>query len=134
MSSKAVRTSPLDLAQKAARAAGDKKGRDLALHRVEGLVHYADYFVFATGTNRRQVQAIADELENLADDLGLTARVEGYASGWWVLVDLGDVVVHVLQPEARSYYDLDHLWADAPTVAVAPEKSKRSIRDARIAR
>ena len=87
--------------------------------------------MFVTGASRRQVQAIADELESVCAEKGETIRAEGYPSGWWILLDLGAVIVHVFQPDARTYYDLDHLWADAPEVAVTP--AKPMIRDARAA-
>lgn len=108
----------LDWALDVAEIAQDKKGREVALLEVDGLVDYADYFVFVTGGNRRQVQAIADSIENEAKDRDHAARVEGYSSGWWVVLDVGGVVVHIFQPEARNYYELEHLWADATRVAL----------------
>ncbi|MFN0206600.1 MAG: ribosome silencing factor [Planctomycetota bacterium] len=101
-----------------AAVATDKKGRDVRILRVDEFVDYADYFVFVTAANRRQVQAIAEAVETLAKNEGLAVRVEGYASGWWAIFEAGGVVMHIFQPEARSFYDLDHLWADAHSVAI----------------
>jgi len=113
-----------------ARIADEKKGRDIAIREVTGVVGYADYFVLVTGASRRQVQAIADDLEAACAEKGESVRREGYPSGWWILLDFGAVIVHLFQPDARTYYDLDHLWADAPEVATA---AKPLIRDARAA-
>jgi ribosome-associated protein len=106
----------LTLARRVAAIAEDKKGTDLAILDVEALVGYADFFVLATGSNRRQVQAIADAVDAEVKASGSRPRVEGYASGWWVLLETGGVILHVFQEDARAFYGLDHLWADAPRV------------------
>jgi len=81
----------------------------------------ADYFLVCTARNRRQLKAVADAVAKDAPRVATRGRhVEGAAGGRWVLLDLGDVVVHVFDPEARAYYDLESLWADAPRVPVAP--------------
>lgn len=120
-------------AREMAAIAEDKKASDVVIRCVDGLVTYADYFVFATGANRRQVQAIADAVERPIKEVGGRPHVEGYASGWWVLLDHGGVVLHVFQPDARAFYGLDHLWADAPSVAPRPatrRTASRVVRDA----
>lgn len=132
LSTETPRIEPLELARMTARIAEGKKGVDISIREVGALVGYADYFVFVTGSSRRQVQAIADEIESEMRERGGALRTEGYPSGWWVLLDHGSVVVHVLQGEARAYYDLDHLWADAPSVSVEPPKP--ALRDVRAAR
>lgn len=74
----------------------------------------ADYFVLATGQNRNHVRAIYDELHVRLKAAGERHRpVEGAELGWWIVMDYGDVVVHVLQPEAREYYGLERLYSDA---------------------
>ena len=74
----------------------------------------ADYFVIATGQNRNHVRAIYDELHVRLKAMGEQHRpVEGADLGWWIVLDYGDVVVHLLQPEARDFYDLEHLYEDA---------------------
>lgn len=113
----------LQLALDVAAAAEDRKGHDIAVLDVESLADFADHFLFVTGANRRQVQAIADAIEAVGRERDLRVRVEGYASGWWVVVDLGTTVAHVFQTEARRFYDLDHLWADATRISL-PERVK----------
>jgi ribosome-associated protein len=80
------------------------------------LVAYTDVFVLLSARNRRQVEAIADEVRRVGkDDLGLTVRgVEGLPAGRWVLVDFGSVVVHIFEESLRGFYNLDGLWSDAP--------------------
>ena len=77
----------------------------------------ADLFVICSGRGERQVQAIADSIVERAKDAGrVPVGVEGYASGRWVLIDLGDVIVHAFVPEERDLYKLERLWGDAPGV------------------
>jgi ribosome-associated protein len=98
-----------------ARAGLDKKAEDVLVLDVRGLTSYADYFVIMTAESDRQAGAIADHVEETMKAQGATkVGVEGYESGRWILVDYGDVVAHVLSREARAFYDLEGLWADAP--------------------
>jgi len=102
-----------------ARAGLDKKAEDVLVLDVRGLTSYADYFVLMTAESDRQAAAIADHVEETMKAQGATkVGVEGYESGRWILVDYGDVVAHVLSREARGFYDLEGLWADAPRVQV----------------
>jgi ribosome-associated protein len=102
-----------------ARAGLDKKAEDVLVLDVRGLTSYADYFVLMTAESDRQAAAIADHVEQTMKAQGATkVGVEGYESGRWILVDYGDVVAHVLSREARGFYDLEGLWADAPRVQV----------------
>ncbi len=81
------------------------------------LMVLTDYFVIANGTNPRQVSAIGDEVARAMKGLKVPVLgVEGTREGRWALIDLGDVVVHVFDETTRSFYDLEHLWADAPRV------------------
>lgn len=89
------------------------------------LVGIAEYFVLVSAANRRQTQAIADSILAALPESSRRGRTEGYSLGWWVLMDFGPVIVHVLQEEARSYYGLDHLWADAPQVPLGAAKPRR---------
>lgn len=107
-----------------AHIAEDRKGRDISIREVDQLVDYADYLIFVTGANRRQVQAIADSIEGEMREEGRRPKLEGYETGWWVLLDLGDVLIHILQPEAREFYDFDALWADAPAVKLPPPRTR----------
>ena len=103
-----------------AQAALDKKAEDVLVLDVRGLTSYADYFVVVTADSERQASAIADHVDQEMKKQG-TTRVgsEGYESGRWILIDFGDVVAHVMSREARGFYDLEGLWADAPRVALA---------------
>lgn len=107
-----------------AHIAEDRKGRDISIREVDQLVDYADYLIFVTGANRRQVQAIADSIEGEMREEGRRTKLEGYETGWWVLLDLGDVLIHILQPEAREFYDFDALWADAPAVKLPAARTR----------
>lgn len=83
---------------------------------------FADFFVLCTGNNQRQNQAICDEVLRAMKDRGESANsVEGYENAEWILVDYGDIVVHIFDPKSRAYYDLDRLWRDAPLVPIPSE-------------
>ena len=91
---------------------------------VSGLIVLTDVFIIATGTSRRHVVTLAEETEirlKLEDRRPL--RREGMDDGTWVLLDYGDVIVHVFDHETRAYYDLERLWADAPRLAFEPAAS-----------
>ena len=101
----------------AARLADDKKGVDIRVLELDRESAIADYFVLATGLSRPQVKAIQQEIHLRLKALGRShSRLEGAEMGWWTLMDYGDVVVHVMQPEAREYYDLDGLYRAAVEV------------------
>jgi ribosome-associated protein len=93
----------------------DKKAEELSILEMEkGSGAFTDYFVLCSGTNPRQVQAIADEVELRLKTAGVRpAQVEGYRQGEWILVDYVDFVVHVFSDKARKYYDLERLWKTA---------------------
>jgi len=104
-------------------AAAEKKALDLTVLDLREIASFTDFFVIATGTNRRQVQAISDEVvEQLKRGGTRAARVEGYQTAEWILVDYGDFVVHVFDDKARRFYDLERLWREARRVDVAPEQ------------
>ena len=98
--------------------ANEKKATDIKVLDLREIASFTEFFVLATGNNQRQVQAIADEInEQLKHLLNSRAiRVEGYATGEWVLLDYGDFIVHVFGKEAREFYDLERLWLDARRV------------------
>ncbi len=96
-------------------AMDDKKAIDLEVLNVKGISGVADYFVIAHGNSERQVQAIVSGIKDaMHQNDGMIKRVEGYDAGRWVLVDCGDIVVHVFHREERGYYNLERLWSDAP--------------------
>jgi ribosome-associated protein len=102
----------------AAEAIAEKKGADVAVVRVGEILAITDLFVISSASNTRQVKTIVDEVERaLAEHDGSRPRsVEGLGDASWVLLDYGDLVVHVFLAETRAFYDLDRLWADAPSI------------------
>ncbi len=102
-----------------AQAGLGKKAENVTVLDVRGLTSYADYFVVMTAESEPQASAIADAVDERLETMGATRLgVEGHSAGRWVLIDYGDVVAHVFNPEARMFYDLEGLWADAPRIAV----------------
>jgi ribosome-associated protein len=98
-------------------AASEKKALDLVVLDLREIASFTDYFVLASGANERQVQAIADEVyETLKKAGSAAARVEGYKTAEWVLLDYGDFVVHVFEQKARTFYDLERLWRESKRV------------------
>ena len=97
------------------KALSDKKVEDLNILKVAELVGFTDYFIIGTGNSAPHVQAMADAVTVLLKVPNAKGvHVEGLATGQWVLVDGGDFVVHLFQPDSRRFYNLDDLWADAP--------------------
>ena len=114
-------------------AAWEKKALNLTVLDLREIASFTDYFVIASGTNRRQVQAISDEVvEQLKHEGTRAARVEGYQTAEWILVDYGDFVVHVFDEKARRFYDLERLWREAMRVDVWPPGSEISSRKSEI--
>jgi len=108
------------LARRAAELMLDKKALDVVLLDVRGMTSYADWFVLGSGESERQVGATAEYLrEKLREEGFRTIGSEGFETGHWVLLDYGEVVVHLFSTEVRAFYDLDGLWADAPKEKVA---------------
>jgi ribosome-associated protein len=109
-------------ALRCARAAIDKKAENTKILDLTEISSFTDYFVIASGMSDRQVQAISDSVQNVMDEAGQELlSIEGYADGRWVLMDFGDIVVHVFLDPLREYYDLESLWSDAPTVKIPSE-------------
>jgi ribosome-associated protein len=97
----------------------DKKGEEVRVLDLHGVCGFTDYFVLATGGSDRHVRALAEAALEAAARCGVKAfGVEGKAIGRWVLVDLGEIVVHVFSDEAREYFGLERLWGDAEELAV----------------
>ncbi len=118
----------LELATAAARAAAARKAEDVCVYDLHVVSSFCDAFIVCHGTNRRQVTAIA---QGVIDELKLRdvrpIGVEGMDAGRWVLIDFGDIVVHVFDEPMRGFYDLDSLWGDAPKLAIdldAPAAAK----------
>jgi ribosome-associated protein len=102
----------------AARAADSKKATDIIVQEMRKVLFITDYFVIATGVNNRQVDAITEAIEEaLRKEAGVKPiGREGLGDQTWVLLDYGDIVVHIFQPELREFYRLESLWSDAPFV------------------
>ena len=95
----------------------DKKAEDICILDMRKVVNFCDYFVVASGIADRQVQAIADGISEGLRKIGINVRYkEGFHSSTWILLDLGDVVVHIFEAEVREFYGLEHLWQDASRV------------------
>lgn len=93
----------------------DRKGRDIVALDVRGATNITDYMVIVSGTSSRHVKALVDEVIEAASHAGNRPRgVEGQQACEWVLIDLGDVIVHVMQAATREFYDLERLWSDLP--------------------
>ena len=109
----------------------EKKAEELSILEMEkGSGAFTDYFVLCSGTNPRQVQAIADEVELRLKNTGLRpAHIEGYNQAEWVLIDYIDFVVHVFSEKARKFYDLERLWKSAKRLK--PNDLKAALRDQR---
>jgi ribosome-associated protein len=116
----AVPPQGLELALAAARTAAENRGRDLVVLDLRELTAVFDYFVIATGTSRRQLHAISEEIDRvLQEELGdRRLGIEGYSESRWIVLDYGNVVIHLFDDEARSYYDLENLWAEAKRVDI----------------
>ncbi len=103
------------IALAAARAASDKKAENIRILDLRKISSFADFFVICTGTSDPHLKAISSEIrEKLRDELGLTGHADGFPASQWVVLDYHGVLVHVFQPDKRSFYDLESLWRDAP--------------------
>jgi ribosome-associated protein len=110
-------------------AALKKKASEIVLLKIKGIVSYADYFLVCSGRSDRQVQAIAQSIESELKKRGHRALgIEGISQGRWVLMDYGDVIVHIFQESVRRFYDLEGLWIEAPRVHVENEQISRKVR------
>jgi len=115
--------SALKTALLAAEAADGKKAYDLLVLDLKGLTSITDYFVICSASNTTQVAAIADGIgQALAGEGVRPSHLEGGAESTWLLMDCGDVVVHIFDEQARAYYSLDRLWGDAPRVPLRLKK------------
>jgi ribosome-associated protein len=105
----------LQLALAAAQTAEENRGRDIIVLDMHDLTPLFDYFVLATGTSRRQLHAMSEEIDHpLEDDLNdQRLGIEGYDQSRWILLDYGSIVIHLFDEETRRYYALEELWSDA---------------------
>ena len=110
--------SSYELARQTARLLDSKKAENISVIKIDAISSLADYFVIATGRGSTHVRSLSDELEEKLKEQGVTpARIEGYRSDSWILLDYANVVVHIFTQEARDFYDLDRLWTDGTKVS-----------------
>ena len=111
-----------DRIRRALQAAAEKKAIDPTVLDLRGISSFTDFFLIITGANRRQAQAISDEIvEQLKRHGSPAARVEGYQNAEWILVDYGDFVVHIFDEKARRFYDLERLWREGRRLDVSQD-------------
>ncbi len=112
--------SSLELAKLAVKALDSKKGEKITLLDIQKLTTIGEYFLIASAPSTTQVKALADEVDEILSKNGAEPkRVEGYQSATWILMDYDGLIVHVYQTEAREFYSLERLWADAPAVDIS---------------
>ena len=106
-----------EMAKIACKALDDKKASDIRIIDISGISVLADYFIIASGSNANQVQAMTDNVEEILGKAGYEPRqIEGYRSANWILMDYGDIIVHVFCREDRLFYDLERIWRDGKVV------------------
>ena len=107
----------IEIAKETAKILDSKKGLEIQAIGIHDISTLADYFVIATGTSTTQVKALADEVEFKLKELGVTpSHIEGHNSNSWILLDYGNVIVHVFLNEARDFYGLERLWKDGEQI------------------
>ena len=112
-------TTEKQMAQLVCRALDEKKGRDIKVIDIHDVSVIADYFVIASGSNQNQVQAMVDNVEEQLGRAGFEPKqVEGVRNSSWILMDYGDVIVHVFDEENRLFYDLERIWRDGKTLDI----------------
>ena len=120
---------PKDLAIQIAAILDKKKATRVKVLRVHDLTVMADYFVIASGTSSTHVKSLAEEAEFQLKEQGIAPiRTEGFNTQNWFILDYGSVIVHVFSPDAREFYDLDHLWADGENVPLDFAKTRSTSR------
>lgn len=110
-------------AMAAARCAEANRGQDVVILDLREVTPIFDFFVLATGSSRRQLHAMSEEIDHALEE-GLGDRrlgIEGYVESRWILLDYGDVVIHLFEPEARDYYAIEELWGQAKRIPLKPK-------------
>ena len=112
--------SSLEIAKIAVKALDDKQARDIQILKTDKVTVLADYFIIASGKNKIQVQAMADNVEEILGKEGYELKqAEGYQTANWILLDYGDIVVHLFDTENRLFYDLERIWRDGKVTSIA---------------
>lgn len=106
-----------ELAKIAYNALDDKKGHNIKIIDIKDITAVGDYFIIADGSNRNQVQALSDNVEEFMSKAGAQLKNrEGYSNGGWILLDYYDIIIHIFSEEERSFYSLEHIWRDGTVV------------------
>lgn len=106
-----------EMARLAIKALGDKKAEEIKIIDISEVSVIADYFIIANGTNRSQIQALSDHVEETLGKAGAPLKqIEGYQNANWVLLDFHDVIIHIFDKENRLFYDLERIWRDGKLV------------------
>lgn len=102
------------------KALDEKKANDIKIIDISEVSVLGDYFIIASGTNRNQVQAIADNVEKKLHDVGIIPRqIEGYQTANWILMDFSDIIIHIFNEEDRLFYNLEKIWLDGKVVDIS---------------
>ena len=109
----------LDIVKTAVAALEDKKAEDITVIDITGVSSIADYFIIADGNNKNQVQAMVDNVQEELFKAGYEMKqMEGYREGNWILLDFGDIIIHIFDKENRLFYDLERIWKDGKEVSI----------------
>lgn len=113
-----------EMASLAIHALEDKKAEDIQIIDIRDISVIADYFIIANGTNRNQVQALIDNVDETLGRAGYHCKIEGYDTANWALMDYKDIIVHIFDQENRLFYDLERIWRDGKKVAIEDFKAE----------
>ncbi len=120
-------TETIDWVQAAADAAADKKAAELVILDLREIASFTEYFLICSGSNQRQVQAIADAVEErLRKEKKRPLHIEGHNAAEWILLDYGDFIVHVFSATSRKFYDLERLWRDAKRIDATAQQTPQA--------
>ena len=113
-----------EIARMACEALEDKKALEVKIINIEKVSTLADYFIIASGSNRNQVQAMADNVEEILGKAQIEPKqIEGYQNANWILMDYNDILVHIFDRESRGFYDLERIWRDGKSIDIASIQS-----------
>lgn len=119
---------PKDLTEKILQVIDDKIGKDTVVIDLKAVSTIADYFILTNGDSVRQTKVIADEIiDELEQENIFVRNKEGHQTGSWILLDYGDLVVHIFEKETRKFYDLEKIWQDAKIISVTEGKPDTSL-------
>ncbi len=113
-----------EMTRLAIKALEDKKGNDIRVIDIQDVSIIADYFIIASGSNRNQVQTMADNVEEVLGRAGYEPRqLEGYGTATWILMDYNDIIIHIFSEEDRLFYDLERIWRDGKSIDISEFKN-----------